>query len=120
MNITGSFLVELITHRLPNQSHCRNSLTSIGVGLLLKFVREILLESNPLPYHKFVLIAVTDPAEDEPDMLGVSSTMRYLQDLGVNIEHDDITPLILMEALQAPSFGEITKEGFVTGWRNLK
>ena len=46
--------------------------------------------------------------------------MKYLQDLGVNIENDDITPLILMEALQAPSFGEITKEGFLTGWRNLK
>lgn len=41
--------------------------------------------------------------------------MAYLGDLGVNIENAEL--LVVMELLQAPSVGEITRKGFVDGWK---
>ena len=43
--------------------------------------------------------------------------MNYLQDLGVNLENAEI--LIPLEIVQAPTVGEITKEGFIEGWKNI-
>ncbi len=40
--------------------------------------------------------------------------MRYLQDLGIAI--DDIKVLIFSELLSSPSVGELTRQGFVSGW----
>lgn len=44
--------------------------------------------------------------------------MKYMQDLKVDLE--DIAVLVIGEALQAPSIGEFTREGFVAGWKALR
>jgi len=56
-----------------------------------------------------------DTTNDEKDAIGVDGTMTYLTELGINLE--DASSLIPLEIVQAPSLGEITKEGFVSGWR---
>ncbi len=61
-----------------------------------------------------LLILYTDP-KDAKDTLGADSTMSYLQHLGANIE--DASLFIVLEIVQAPSIGEITREGFVQGWK---
>jgi DCN1-like protein 1/2 len=43
--------------------------------------------------------------------------MRYLQDLGLNLESADI--LVALEIVQAPSLGELSKENFVEGWKAI-
>lgn len=40
--------------------------------------------------------------------------MKYLQELSVDLE--DIDSLAALEIVQAPTMGEITREGFVNGW----
>ncbi|KAF6828208.1 hypothetical protein CPLU01_08687 [Colletotrichum plurivorum] len=54
-------------------------------------------------------------SQDEKDSLGVESTMAYLQDLGVSIENAEM--LVVAELLQTPSIGEITRKGYVDGWK---
>ncbi|KAK1485828.1 hypothetical protein CABS01_13522 [Colletotrichum abscissum] len=56
-----------------------------------------------------------DDSKDEKNTLGLDTTMAYLGDLGVNIENAEL--LVVMELLQAPSVGEITRKGFVDGWK---
>ncbi|KZL82992.1 defective in cullin neddylation protein 1, partial [Colletotrichum incanum] len=56
-----------------------------------------------------------DDSKDEKDSLGLDSTMAYLQDLGVNLENAEL--LVVMELLQAPSVGEVTRKGYVDGWK---
>ncbi|RYO89150.1 hypothetical protein DL764_008622 [Monosporascus ibericus] len=53
--------------------------------------------------------------QGEQDTLGAESTMAYLQSLGANLE--DASLFIILEIVQAPSIGEITREGFVQGWK---
>jgi len=43
--------------------------------------------------------------------------MRYINDLGLNMENAEV--LVLMEIVQAPAMGEMTKEGFVDGWKAI-
>jgi DCN1-like protein 1/2 len=43
--------------------------------------------------------------------------MKYLTDLGVNLENAEI--LVVLEIVQAPALGEITKDGFVDGWKAI-
>jgi DCN1-like protein 1/2 len=43
--------------------------------------------------------------------------MKYLQDLGLNLESADI--LVALEIVQAPSLGELSKENFLEGWRAI-
>ncbi|CAG8956616.1 hypothetical protein HYFRA_00011927 [Hymenoscyphus fraxineus] len=53
---------------------------------------------------------------DEEDTVGTDGTMRYLTaDLKLNIENAEM--LIPLEIVQAPSIGDMTKEGFVNGWK---
>ena len=59
-----------------------------------------------------------DAPNQEPDLIGVSGTMRYLKDIGVGLE--DISVLAIGEALQSPTMGELTREGFVAGWKAFK
>ena len=40
--------------------------------------------------------------------------MTYLQQLDVDLEGMD--SLAVLEIIQAPTMGEITREGFVNGW----
>ncbi|KAK8232071.1 Cullin binding-domain-containing protein [Phyllosticta capitalensis] len=53
-----------------------------------------------------------NPAEKET--IGVDGTMQYLEALGVPL--DDIAALVVMELVQSPTMGEITRKGFVDGW----
>jgi DCN1-like protein 1/2 len=53
--------------------------------------------------------------EDEKDKLGAESSMAYLEQLGANLE--DASLFLALEIVQAPSIGEITREGFVNGWK---
>lgn len=48
--------------------------------------------------------------------MGLDSTGSYLSDgLGVSTENAEL--LIVMEIVQAPGVGEITRKGFVDGWK---
>ena len=61
--------------------------------------------------------ASPDPKTDEVDCISVEGTMRYLADLGINMESAEF--LVPLEIVQAPALGEITKDGFVDGWKNI-
>ena len=52
---------------------------------------------------------------DEADLMSVEGTMKYLTDLGVDLESAEI--LVPLEIVQAPWFGEIAKDGFIDGWK---
>ncbi|PQE05520.1 defective in cullin neddylation 1 protein [Rutstroemia sp. NJR-2017a BBW] len=55
---------------------------------------------------------------DEPDVVTVEGTMRYFtDDLGLNLENAEI--LLPCEIIQAPAIGEMSREGFVDGWKKL-
>ncbi|KAI9793105.1 MAG: Scaffold-type E3 ligase [Peltula sp. TS41687] len=58
-----------------------------------------------------------DAPADNPDGIGIDGSMKYMQDLKVDLE--DIAVLIIGEALQSPSMGEFTREDFVAGWKGL-
>ncbi|SZF02504.1 unnamed protein product [Blumeria hordei] len=51
-------------------------------------------------------------SKDEKDKLGVEGVMRYLGDLGVDLETAEI--FIPLEIVKAPGLGEITKSGFIS------
>lgn len=60
----------------------------------------------------------TNPSgdEDSADKLGLDSTTGYLTDqLSVNME--DAGLLVVMETVQAPAVGEISRKGFLDGWK---
>ncbi|KAI0010213.1 DUF298-domain-containing protein [Xylariaceae sp. FL0662B] len=59
--------------------------------------------------------SLRNDAEDPRDALGADSSMKYLQNIGVDLEGASL--FVAMELVQAPSIGEITRQGFVTGWR---
>ncbi|CAI4219006.1 unnamed protein product [Parascedosporium putredinis] len=54
--------------------------------------------------------------DDSKDAIGVESSMTYLQNLNVNLENASL--FVALEFFQAPSIGEITRKGFVEGWKN--
>lgn len=54
-----------------------------------------------------------DNAQDK-DTIGIDGTMNYLADL--NVPLDDIAAFALLELVQAPTMGEISRKGFVDGW----
>lgn len=49
--------------------------------------------------------------------MDVDGMMKYLEDLGVDVETAQY--LIPLEIVQSPAFGEITRQGFVDGWKIL-
>ncbi|MCJ1462573.1 Scaffold-type E3 ligase [Pseudocyphellaria aurata] len=55
-----------------------------------------------------------DPVQ-EPDAIGVDGSMRYLGDLGVKL--DEVVVLAVLGELSAPTMGELTRTGFVEGWK---
>lgn len=57
----------------------------------------------------------TDATNDERDTVSVDGTMAYLVELDVNLE--DASSLIPLEIVQAPALGEMSKDGFVKGWK---
>lgn len=54
-------------------------------------------------------------AAGEADLVGVEGTMSYLTQLEVDLEGLD--SLAAFEIIQAPTMGEMTREGFVNGWQ---
>ncbi|KAI0156683.1 DUF298-domain-containing protein [Hypoxylon sp. FL1284] len=59
--------------------------------------------------------SLRNDAEDQKDTLGADSSMTYLQGIGVDLEGASL--FVAMELIQAPTIGEITREGFVKGWK---
>ncbi|KAI8931918.1 hypothetical protein NX059_010820 [Plenodomus lindquistii] len=51
----------------------------------------------------------------EPDTIGVEGTMKYFGDTDVNVE--GLESLAVLEIVQAPTMGEMSREGFVNGWQ---
>ncbi|TQV91910.1 defective in cullin neddylation protein 1 [Cordyceps javanica] len=61
--------------------------------------------------------SLRDGEDDTKDRMELTSTMKYLQnDLKVNIENAEL--FVVLELLQAPSIGEISRHGYVEGWKD--
>lgn len=59
-----------------------------------------------------------DDKQDSKNQLELESTMNYLTNkLKVNLENAEM--FIVQELLQAPSIGEITRKGYVDGWKMI-
>jgi DCN1-like protein 1/2 len=56
-------------------------------------------------------------AQDK-DVVGAEGTMKFFEDIGVNAE--DLDALATFEIIQAPTMGEMSREGFVKGWTERK
>lgn len=57
-----------------------------------------------------------DDENDEKDKLELESTMGYLSEkLNVSLENAEL--FVVLELVQAPSVGEITRVGFIDGWK---
>jgi DCN1-like protein 1/2 len=50
----------------------------------------------------------------DKDVVGVEGTMRYFQETGVDAE--DLEALAALEIVQAPTMGEMSRDGFIKGW----
>lgn len=61
---------------------------------------------------------LVDNPKDEPDTIGVEGSMRYLTDLGLSLEEPVV--LAVLTELEAPTMGELTRKGFVEGWKRLR
>jgi DCN1-like protein 1/2 len=59
-----------------------------------------------------------DDAENEPDAVGPGGSMAYIEKVGVDPE--DLEVLALLETIQAPTMGEMSRKGFVDGWLAVK
>jgi DCN1-like protein 1/2 len=60
---------------------------------------------------------LTIEPDDEEDTAGLDGTMKYLEDLGVDMETAEF--LVPLEIIGAPVVGEIAKAGFVDGWKSF-
>jgi DCN1-like protein 1/2 len=58
-----------------------------------------------------------DP-KGEPDAIGTEGTMKYFEDINVDLE--DLDSFAAHEIVQASAMGELTREGFVNGWQERK
>jgi DCN1-like protein 1/2 len=58
-------------------------------------------------------VEATDPA----DTMTVNGAMKYLSD--IKVELDEITVLVIAEALKSPSMGEFARDDFIEGWKTL-
>jgi DCN1-like protein 1/2 len=57
-----------------------------------------------------------DAKNDEKGKMELESTMAYInQKLNVSLENAEL--FVVMELVQAPCVGEITRSGFVDGWK---
>lgn len=54
----------------------------------------------------------------DADVVGVEGTMKYFQEIGVDVE--GLESLAALEIVQAPTMGEMTRDGFVSGWQERK
>ena len=56
-------------------------------------------------------------SSDEADTVTIEGTMSYLKDLQLDIESAEV--LIPLEIIQAPALGEMSRSGFVEGWKSV-
>lgn len=59
-----------------------------------------------------------DDVQGSPDTIGPDGCMKYFADLEVDLEDMDL--VAASEVVQAPSMGEMTRQGFVDGWTPIK
>lgn len=59
---------------------------------------------------------IVDAENDEKDKLELESTMQYIKDT-LKVKLDDAGLFVVQELVQAPSIGEITRQGYVEGWK---
>jgi hypothetical protein len=52
------------------------------------------------------------------DVVGADGTMKYLNDIDVDVEGLDV--LATLEIVQAPTMGEMGREGFVNAWQERR
>jgi len=62
------------------------------------------------------LLTSADNAASDPDRIGMDGVMQYFEAIGVAI--DDVSFAVTFDLVDAPSMGEFSREGFVTGWTN--
>jgi DCN1-like protein 1/2 len=55
---------------------------------------------------------------ESSDGMDMTASQKYLTDIGVNLE--DVSCLIAFFIVQCTSIGEITRDGFIKGWRDHK
>ncbi|KAL2206211.1 DUF298-domain-containing protein [Sarocladium strictum] len=60
--------------------------------------------------------SLRDAANDETDKLELETTMQYIKDI-LKVKLDDAGLFVIQELVQAPSIGEITRKGYVEGWK---
>ncbi|KAI9860745.1 MAG: Scaffold-type E3 ligase [Trichoglossum hirsutum] len=58
-----------------------------------------------------------DPTSDPADTITVNGAMKYFTDIKVELE--EITVLVICEALKSPTIGEFARDGFIEGWKAL-
>jgi DCN1-like protein 1/2 len=55
-----------------------------------------------------------DAGAPDKDVVGVEGTMRYFEETGVDAE--GLEALVALEVVQAPTMGEMSRDGFIKGW----
>ena len=63
------------------------------------------------------LTAAKLASTDEKDMVSADGSMRYITDLGCNLENCEW--FIPMEIVQAKALAQMEKDGFINGWKAL-
>ncbi|MCJ1478833.1 Scaffold-type E3 ligase [Lambiella insularis] len=71
------------------------------------------------PYPPSLHDPNSQPLDDpeNPDAIGTSGTMKYLNDLTINL--DEPAVLAVLTEVSAPTMGELSRDGFVAGWKAL-
>jgi DCN1-like protein 1/2 len=78
--------------------------------------------SNVSPATKTSLSKIFDKYREdptgEPDAVGIEGTMKYFEEAEVDLE--GVESFAALEIVQAPTMGEMTRDGFVNGWAAIK
>jgi len=53
-----------------------------------------------------------------PDSVATDGSLQYFEEIGVDVEGMEV--LAVLEVIQAPTMGEMNREGFVEGWSAVK
>ena len=56
--------------------------------------------------------------DDEQDTIGIEGSINYLKDIGVEL--DEVAVLAILTEISAPTMGEISRKGFIDGWRSIR
>ena len=67
--------------------------------------------------NEFTNLTPQDATTDDVDSVGMDGSIKYFNDLKVKL--DEVTVLAILTLLEAPTLGELTRDGFVSGWKKL-